>query len=622
MSGQGTFVWSGGERYDGHWKNGKPDGLGLLSLQDGTTYDAQWRAGKRHGVCVYSTPEVPKRRGSRRDSILAMPSAPSLLVPSRKGSLQLPSPSGHNEFAEDPSVTLRMQRSHMSGSHAQPLPQETLHSILPPAKEQQARAGSTFIRTYHYGNVVKEWQVSREDAASILSHLAASRPGSGISRLLRSKTGGSSTAGGPREGGTALIGEAIGKGHQAYSIMLALQLGMRYSITRVTPEPGFKQLDSYDFQQKVKQLFPRGGSEMTAVHSGEEFTWKDYAPMAFRKLREFFEIDAGSYMLSLCSDAALRLLNSPGKSGAVFLLSNDDQYFVKTVKKNEVDLLCSILPRYYNHVVNHPHTLLTKFYGLHKITLKSGRKVHLVVMANLFNRMQLHQRFDIKGSRLGRSAGAEAKQQAHTILKDLDLDMTFSLEDGWLDRLMYQLQADCNLLEQCRIMDYSLLLGVHYRNRQAEGKAVSNFSEVCPDEEYNVNFPRLCDRVGRSKLPEDARSALLNLLRARLNRNQQRVLQRQQQSLSTTDALALEQGSSRVQLGVNMPAKAIPNDLGSQPEDVVLYFGIIDILQDYNASKMIEHNLKSIWHDSYAVSVTDPHTYSHRFQSFLMSIFS
>eukprot|EP00967_Tisochrysis_lutea_P109810 scaffold171174_cov21-Tisochrysis_lutea.AAC.1 len=32
-----------------------------------------------------------------------------------------------------------------------------------------------------------------------------------------------------------------------------------------------------------------------------------------------------------------------------------------------------------------------------------------------------------------------------------------------------------------------------------------SFAEVCPDEEYNVNFPRLCDRVGRSKLPEDAR---------------------------------------------------------------------------------------------------------------------
>jgi hypothetical protein len=33
---------------------------------------------------------------------------------------------------------------------------------------------------------------------------------------------------------------------------------------------------------QVKQFFPRGGSEMTAVHAGDEFTWKDYAPMAFR----------------------------------------------------------------------------------------------------------------------------------------------------------------------------------------------------------------------------------------------------------------------------------------------------------------------------------------------------
>ena len=33
------------------------------------------------------------------------------------------------------------------------------------------------------------------------------------------------------------------------------------------------------------------------------------------------------------------------------------------------------------------------------------------------------------------------------------------LEDGWLDRLMWQLRADCGLLESCHIMDYSLLLG-------------------------------------------------------------------------------------------------------------------------------------------------------------------
>eukprot|EP00967_Tisochrysis_lutea_P027708 scaffold32199_cov25-Tisochrysis_lutea.AAC.1 len=38
-------------------------------------------------------------------------------------------------------------------------------------------------------------------------------------------------------------------------------------------------------------------------------------------------------------------------------------------------------------------------------------------------------------------------------------------------RLARQMQAKCKFND-----DYSLLLGVHYRNRQAEGKAVSNFS--------------------------------------------------------------------------------------------------------------------------------------------------
>jgi len=47
-------------------QDGKPDGLGVLSLQTGTTYDAQWRGGKRHGVCVHSTATEAQRCGSRR----------------------------------------------------------------------------------------------------------------------------------------------------------------------------------------------------------------------------------------------------------------------------------------------------------------------------------------------------------------------------------------------------------------------------------------------------------------------------------------------------------------------------------------------------------------------------
>jgi hypothetical protein len=54
------------------------------------------------------------------------------------------------------------------------------------------------------------------------------------------------------------------------------------------------------------------------------------------------------------------------------------QYFVKTLKKGETRLLFAMLQSYYKHVASHPHTLITKFYGLHRITLANGRKVRAV----------------------------------------------------------------------------------------------------------------------------------------------------------------------------------------------------------------------------------------------------
>ena len=35
----------------------------------------------------------------------------------------------------------------------------------------------------------------------------------------------------------------------------------------------------------------------------------------------------------------------------------------------------ALLPRYYAHVEKYPHTLLIKFYGLHRLTPANGQKV-------------------------------------------------------------------------------------------------------------------------------------------------------------------------------------------------------------------------------------------------------
>lgn len=52
-------------------------------------------------------------------------------------------------------------------------------------------------------------------------------------------------------------------------------------------------------------------------------------------------------------------------------------------------------------------------------------------------------------------------------------------------------------------------------------------------------------------------------------------------SAGATDEVSHSMGQQRVQLGMHVVATALPADDESsmQPEDVVLYFGIIDILQ-------------------------------------------
>lgn len=55
--------------------------------------------------------------------------------------------------------------------------------------------------------------------------------------------------------------------------------------------------------------------------------------------------------------------------------------------------------------------------------------------------------------------------------------------------------------------------------------------------------------------------------------------------------------------------------------DVVLYLGIIDILQEYNMGKKIEHAYKSLQFDSLSISAVDPTFYSKRFLEFIQKVF-
>lgn len=88
-----------------------------------------------------------------------------------------------------------------------------------------------------------------------------------------------------------------------------------------------------------------------------------------------------------------------------------------------------------------------------------------------------------------------------------------------------------------------------------------------------------------------------------------------------------------ISLGINMPAQAertvrrgdCEAQLVGEPTgelyDIIIYFGIIDILQDYDISKKLEHAYKSIQYDPTSISAVDPKQYSKRFRDFIFRVF-
>ena len=60
---------------------------------------------------------------------------------------------------------------------------------------------------------------------------------------------------------------------------------------------------------------------------------------------------------------------------------------------------------------------------------------------------------------------------------------------------------------------------------------------------------------------------------------------------------------------------------GKEDGEVVLYFGVIDILQTYRPRKKMEHFVKSLFNDGNAVSVIEPGKYAHRFREFMREVF-
>ena len=199
----------------------------------------------------------------------------------------------------------------------------------------------------------------------------------------------------------------------------------------------------------------------------------------------------------------------------------------------------------------------------------------------------------------------------------LDLDFMEMYPNGILlqpelyTSLMDTIERDCRALESLKIMDYSFLMGIHnldqpgtrrpllaqMQHRYFGEREAGGGSE---GEGERAKRPAMLERVGSFQQRQRliAHSTALESITAEVDEMAVGDMDEQ----DTVDMCSAWGG---------IPAK---NQKG---ENLLLFIGIIDILQSFGVTKKLEHTWKSIIHDGDTVSVHRPSFYATRFKKFL-----
>ncbi|MED6236150.1 Phosphatidylinositol 4-phosphate 5-kinase type-1 alpha, partial [Ataeniobius toweri] len=359
------------------------------------------------------------------------------------------------------------------------------------------------------------------------------------------------------------------------TLRAAIQLGITHTVGSLN-QKAERDVLLQDFEVVESIFFPSEGSNLTPGHHYGDFRFKTYAPIAFRYFREMFGIRPDDYMYSLCNEPLIELSNS-GASGSLFYVSRDDEFIIKTVQHKEAEFLQKLLPGYFMNLNQNKRTLLPKFYGLYCVQA-AGKNIRIVVMNNLLpSAVRMHLKFDLKGSTYKRRASPKEREKAVPTFKDLDFmqDMPegLILEGDKYNAVCKTIQRDCLLLQSFKIMDYSLLVGVH------------NIDQASREQDTEGDVDQTRPQV--------------------------------QKSLYSTAIEAIQAESGGVepvdQTG-GIPARNLKG------ERLLVYIGIIDILQSYRLIKKLEHSWKALVHDGDTVSVHRPSFYADRFQKFMCNV--
>lgn len=192
------------------------------------------------------------------------------------------------------------------------------------------------------------------------------------------------------------------------------------------------------------------------IIKSDDIEFKYYCPSSFQHLRKLIGCHEEEFRTSMGSGFCEMLSDS--KSGQSFFRSSDNTIMVKTIEKEECDMMCQLVEPLIKHIESVNYTCLNTILGLFHV--KVGKRVsYILVSKNVFHSKHWDDRMpslalDLKGSIVGRK-----KSAASMVLKDCDLVRSgIILDIGSANILLEALQDDVKFLSDFGLMDYSILI--------------------------------------------------------------------------------------------------------------------------------------------------------------------
>ncbi|XP_013864626.1 phosphatidylinositol 5-phosphate 4-kinase type-2 gamma [Austrofundulus limnaeus] len=322
-----------------------------------------------------------------------------------------------------------------------------------------------------------------------------------------------------------------------------------------------------------------------------QFKFKEYCPLVFRNLRERFGIEDQDYQVSLARSPPHK--DEEGKCVGLLLTSYDRTLVVKEISSEEVEEMHNILSEYHQHIVTcHSSTLLPQFLSMYRVTVES-EDTYLLVMRNVFShRLPVHRKYDLKGSLLSREASYKEKVKELPTYKDADFLNNMQkiyVSDEEKEKMMEKLSRDLEFLVRMRIMDYSLLLGIHDVQRAEREEEEAEESSIEEEEEGEHDLAA----APSSTSPEGIAGYMKSF-----------------------KAMGPGEFDPYVDVYATQSAAAAPRR-------EVYFMGLIDVLTQYDTKKKAAHAAKAVKNGTGAeITTVHPEQYAKRFKEFITKIFA